>query len=439
MIEINPWSSRIYEDYGKLMKDFGIEEFREDLWRDLPNPHKLIRRGIVFGHRDFGRIKRAIVEKKRWAILTGLMPSGKMHLGHKMVIDQVKYYQDIGADIFVAVADIEAYATRNISLKESEKMALEEYIPYYIALGLDPEKSQVYFQSKRSEVKDLAYIFGRKVNWSQLMATYGFDSSTNMSHAFAPLIQAGDILHVQLEKFGGARPTLVPVGIDQDPHLRLCRDVSRAFRFFNVEKTSDGRVGIFFKLDKDTKRYLDYAENVLMNLGIDRIKRIDNYKAIYLLEERDVDIEMIDEEISKMEVKEGGYGFIQPSSTYHRLMVGLDGEKMSSSRPQSAIFLSDDEETVKKKVLSAKTGGRVSLEEQRKYGGEPEKCMVYELFLYHLIEKDEELEDIYSRCRSGELKCGDCKKLAIQILNELLKEIRESKGSKEEVKRMIAN
>lgn len=437
MIEINPWSSRIYEDYGKLMKDFGIEEFREDLWRDLPNPHKLIRRGIVFGHRDFGRIKRAIVEKKRWAILTGLMPSGKMHLGHKMVIDQVKYYQDIGADIFVAVADIEAYATRNISLKESEKIALEEYIPYYIALGLDPERSQVYFQSKRSEVKDLAYIFGRKVNWSQLMATYGFDSSTNMSHALAPLIQAGDILHVQLEKFGGVRPTLVPVGIDQDPHLRLCRDISRSFRFFNVEKTNDGRVGIFFKLDVDVKRHLDCVENVLRSLGINKMKRIDNYKAIYL--EENIDMEKLDEEISKVEVKEGGYGFLQPSSTYHRLMTGLDGEKMSSSRPQSAIFLSDDEETVRKKVFSAKTGGRVSLEEQRRYGGEPEKCMIYELFLYHLIENEDELKEIYNNCKNGELKCGDCKKLATQILNNMLKEIRERKGSKDEIKKIIAN
>ncbi|HEB37385.1 MAG TPA: tryptophan--tRNA ligase [Thermoplasmatales archaeon] len=438
MVEINPWSSKIYEDYGKLMKDFGIEEFNKEIWKDLPNPHRLIRRGIVFGHRDFDRVKRAIVEKKRWAILTGLMPSGKMHLGHKMVIDQVKYYQDLGADIFIAVADIEAYATRNVSLKEAEKIALEEYIPYYIALGLDPEKSQVYFQSKRNEVKDLAYIFGKKVNWSQLMATYGFDSSTNMSHAFAPLIQTGDILHVQLEKFGGVRPTLVPVGIDQDPHLRLCRDISRSFRFFNVEKTSNGRVGIFFKLDTDVKRYLDCAENVLIDLEIDKIKRIDDYKAIYL-EEGDIDLEKIDEEISKMEVKEGGYGFLQPSSTYHRLMTGLDGEKMSSSRPQSAIFLSDDEETVRKKVFSAKTGGRVSLEEQRRYGGEPEKCMIYELFLYHLIENEDELKEIYNNCRNGELKCGDCKKLATRILTDMLKEIMEKKGSKDEIKKIIAN
>ncbi len=439
MVEINPWSSKIYEDYEELLVNFGIEKFDKRLWEDLPNPHRLLRRGVVFGHRDFGRIKRAISEGKPWVILTGLMPSGKMHLGHKMVIDQVKYYQDLGADIFIAVADMEAYATRNISFERSRKIAIEEYISNYLALGLDPEKCQIYFQSKRGEVKHLAYIFGRKINWSQLVAIYGFNSSTNMAHACAPLIQAGDILHVQLEKFGGVRPTLVPVGVDQDPHLRLCRDITKAFRLFNVGRARDGRIGVFLKAEQNVKGLLDAAEKVVKGYGLHDIERIDDYRAIYLNDAEEKDIELLDEEIAKMEVKNGGYGFIQPSSTYHRLMMGLDGEKMSSSRPESAIFLSDDESTIRKKVMSAKTGGKASLEEQRKYGGEPEKCMIYELFLYHLIENDEELLDIYNRCKGGELKCGDCKKFAIELLNQLLRDIRKRKGDKKEVERFFSD
>ena len=437
VVEINPWSSRIYEDYGRLMEEFGIEVFSKDIWEDLPKPQMLIRRGIVFGHRDFHRVKRAIKGKKPWAILTGLMPSGKMHLGHKMVIDQVRYYQDLGADIFIAVADIEAYATRNIPFRDAERLALEEYVPNYIALGLDPDKTQVYFQSRREEVKDLAFNFGRKVNWSQLVAVYGFDSSTNLTHAFAPVIQAGDILHVQLERYGSPRPTLVPVGIDQDPHIRLCRDISKAFRLFSVELARDGRIGIFLKTDRNVGRYLDLVEDELKRKGIERMERIDNYRAIYV--EGEVDIEDIEESISRIEVLEGFYGFLQPSSTYHRLMRGLDGDKMSSSRPSSAIFLSDDENTIRKKVLSAKTGGRVSLEEQRKYGGEPDKCMVYELFLYHLIEDDKEMEDIYRDCREGRLVCGECKRMAIDLLIELLREIRKNRGREEEIRKMVVN
>ena len=104
---IDPWSSATYQDYARLRDEFGIEEFDDSLWKDLPKPHKLLRRGIVFGHRDFQLIKDSIQNNKPWAILTGLMPSGKMHLGHKMVIDEVIYYQSLGADIFIAVADLE--------------------------------------------------------------------------------------------------------------------------------------------------------------------------------------------------------------------------------------------------------------------------------------------------------------------------------------------
>ncbi|MCD6474618.1 MAG: tryptophan--tRNA ligase, partial [Thermoplasmata archaeon] len=197
MIRIDPWSSKQY-DYEKLYQ-FGIEDFRNE-WKDLPSPPFFFRRGIVFGHRDFHRIKEAIRKGKPWVILTGLMPSGKMHLGHKIVIDQVIYYQSIGADIHIAVADIEAYATRGYTLKQAEKIAIEEYIANYIALGLKP--CNIYFQSKNNDVKDLAYLLAKKANLSEVTAIYGFTGSTNMAHIFAPFIQAGDILHVQLDAYG---------------------------------------------------------------------------------------------------------------------------------------------------------------------------------------------------------------------------------------------
>ena len=121
-MKIDPWSSTTYQDYTRLRDEFGIQEFNINQWKDLPNPHHLLRRGIVFGHRDFDLIHDAILNKKPWAILTGLMPSGKMHLGHKMVIDEVIYYQSIGAEIFIAVADIEAYSTRGFTMKETQDL-----------------------------------------------------------------------------------------------------------------------------------------------------------------------------------------------------------------------------------------------------------------------------------------------------------------------------
>ena len=439
-MKIDPWSATAYQDYAKLREEFGIEEFTDDIIKALPKPIKILRRGIVFGHRDFHRIKEAIAKKQPWAILTGLMPSGRMHLGHKMVIDEVIYYQSIGADVSIAVADIEAYATRNYSFKETEKFAFEEYLPNYIALGLKPKNCRIYFQSKNPDVKDLAYILGKKVNWSEMLAIYGFNSSTNMSHVLSPLIQVGDILHVQLDKYGGIRPTLVPVGVDQDPHIRLTRDIADAFRLYSVTKTSDNKIGVFIKVNENIRKLLDEAQNVLENLGYKKLRRIDNYKAIYIEDAKEEDIKEIDFILTKNERKLNENSFLSPSSTYHRFMTGLTGEKMSSSKPETAIFLTDKPEEVRKKIINAKTGGAATLEEQRKHGGKPSECMVYELFLYHLVEDDKELETIYSSCRKGERMCGECKKYAIELMERFLKDLAEKREqAKEEIKHYLIN
>ena len=80
-------------------------------------------------------------------MMTGLMPSGMFHLGHKMVADQIIYYQSLGAKIFLCVADIEAYNMRGGTLDQLRKTAIEEYLLNYIALGLKPKNCDFYFQS----------------------------------------------------------------------------------------------------------------------------------------------------------------------------------------------------------------------------------------------------------------------------------------------------
>ena len=437
-MKIDPWSSTTYQDYARLRDEFGIGEFSENLWKKLPNPHKLLRRGIIFGHRDFNVIYDSVMNKKPWTILTGLMPSGKMHLGHKMVIDEVIYYQRIGAEIAIAVADIEAFATRGYTLEETREFALNEYIPNYIALGLKPKKCRIYFQSENQDVKDLAYILGKKINWSQMQATYGFNGSNNMTHIFSPLIQTGDILHVQLKKYGGIKPTLVPVGVDQDPHMRLCRDIAQAHRFYNVTVTKDNKIGVFVKVDENIGELLDNAEKVLRSLNFTKFKRITDYKAIYIEDAEEKDIQRIDQTLAMTEPKFEGYGFIQPSATFHRFMTGLTGEKMSSSKPESAIFLTDSPKEANKKIMNAKTGGAVSLEEQKRHGGKPDECMIYELFLYHLIEDDKELQHIYAACKNGEKMCGHCKEHAAQLIEKLLLDLQEKrKNAKDKIKQYL--
>ncbi|MFA5772160.1 MAG: tryptophan--tRNA ligase [Thermoplasmata archaeon] len=423
-MRIDPWASTQYADYAKLRDEFGIETFNPTM---LPEPHKLMRRGVIFGHRGFERIAECIKGKKRFSIMTGLMPSGNMHFGHKMVIDQVIYYQKNGADISIAIADIEAMATRNVSLSAAKNIALDQYVTSYIALGLRPENCNIYFQSKRTAVKDLAYILGKKINFSEMRAIYGFEDSTNMSHVFAPLVQVGDILHVQLHNYGGPRPTLVPVGVDQDPHMRLTRGLASDHRLYSVMPAKEGGIGIFVKTDDRISELLDEAEGALKGLGYTNLKKVQSYKALYAPKATSNDISKIEDALVPAELKFGGYGFYQPSSTYHRFMTGLTGDKMSSSKPETAIFLTDEPRLAAKKIKSAKTGGAVSVDEQRKHGGKPEECAVYEMFLYHFIEDDSELNEIYQQCKNGKLLCGECKNRAAKLIEEYLKEFQKKR------------
>lgn len=431
-MRIDPWASTSFKDYQRLREQFGLEEFDPaQQLSDLPG-HRLFDRGVIFAHRGYGPFGRALCRKEPCAVMSGLMPSGKMHLGHKMVIDQFLYYQQQGADIIIAVADLESLATRGQSLEEGRKLALEEYVSSYIAMGLKPERCQVYFQSQRSQVQKLAYLLGKKVNFTKLQAIYGFEGATSLAHVNAPLIQAGDILHPQLEEFGGPRPTLIPVGVDQDPHIRLTRDLAGDMRLLHAIVTADNQVGVFVKTDDKVAELLKTAEKLVRSLGYTKLEKKVNYKALYIHDAKPEDVETLDAALTKVDTIFGGYGFHAPAGSYHRLMVGLTGDKMSSSKPETALFLSDEPKVVKKKLMSAKTGGGVTIEEHREKGGKPKQCAVYELHAYHLLE-DKELSEVYEGCKTGEWLCGNCKKLAVEKLNEFLKGFRERKAQAHDV------
>ena len=82
---IDPWGSGLLEDYEKIVKDFGLEIFNAKLF---PNPNRIMRRGVVFAGRDLKIISDAINHKKKYYVLSGIMPSyEKIHFGTKMVVE----------------------------------------------------------------------------------------------------------------------------------------------------------------------------------------------------------------------------------------------------------------------------------------------------------------------------------------------------------------
>ncbi|MEK6869827.1 MAG: tryptophan--tRNA ligase, partial [Nanoarchaeota archaeon] len=151
---IDPWGSGLVEDYENIVKDFGLEPFDPKLF---PKPNRIMRRNVVFAGRDLKIISDAIKNKKRFYVLSGIMPSNeKIHFGTKMVVENIKYFQEHGAETYILVADLEAASTRGVSLEKARKMALDFHIPAYVALGLDVKKTNFYFQSENKEVMNNA-------------------------------------------------------------------------------------------------------------------------------------------------------------------------------------------------------------------------------------------------------------------------------------------
>ncbi len=413
-MKLDPWGAVDITDYSKLFDEFGIAPF-ETIIPEIPNPHLYMRRRIIFGHRDYQTILEAMKNDSPFAVMSGFMPSGPVHLGHKMVMDEMIWHQQMGAHAFFAVADMEAHSVRNISWDKCIEIGINEYVLSLIALGFKSD-GHIYFQSKNPLVKDLAFELGMKTNLSEMNAIYGFPGETHVSHMLSTLIQSADILQPQLSEYGGPKPVIIPVGADQDPHIRLTRDIASRMRMFKVEPR-DGYISVRARV----------ANKLAMRTIADRVDGKTKPYAEHLDIYDNDDMKAVESIVREVEVEHGGCGFYQPASTYHRFMSGLAGGKMSSSAPNSVIALTESPDVAAAKIKKAKTGGSITLAEQRRSGGEPQKCTVYELLMFHLLEDDEQLAGIFKECREGGRACGKCKALAMELMSNFLKEHQEKR------------
>jgi len=439
---IDPWSSQQSTDYERIRSNFGLSDM--EISR-IPNPNLLHRRGIIFAHRDLDTVLERVNRREKFGVLTGLMPSGKMHLGHSMVINQVKWFQDQGGDVTVTVADLEALATRNVSLKEGRKIALSEYVNNYAAMGLDPDKTNVYFQSMRPVVQRLGFTLGQKTNISEFESIYGFSGETNLAHVQAPLVQAGDIVHPQLEEYGGLRPIVVPVGVDQDPHIRLTRGLVGKTNWFNVKARKSGGLTVALSVQEENKKIFGISDNggvnrdvrnqlfdklksSLLKLGFADILSNPKHGTIEIPGATLEDKARIQISLLSLERNLGGMGLMPPCSTYHRFVVGMTGDKMSSSKPETTIFMHDSIEEMSKKVKRAFSGGQATVEEHRRLGGDLSKDVAYQYLQYFFEENDRELESIGRDYESGRLLAGEIKQICIDKAAEWLTELSEKRN-----------
>lgn len=114
-------------------------------------------------------------------------------------------------------------------------------------------------------------------------------------------------------------------------------------------------------------------------------------------------------------------GYPKPALMHCKFFPSLGGsDKMSASDPQSSIYTTDAPKAAKKKIMSAFTGGRETVTEQREKGGKPEICSVYQYLAYIFEDNDAALMDQHARCKGGELLCGEHKQYLAEKIEKFL-------------------
>jgi len=116
-------------------------------------------------------------------------------------------------------------------------------------------------------------------------------------------------------------------------------------------------------------------------------------------------------------------GYPKPAQIHCKFLPGLGkGGKMSASMPETAIFTTDSPELAERKIMNAFTGGRATVEEQRRLGANPDICSVYHYEYYLFMDDDKEIEELRRNCLSGRILCGECKDILAERVKLFLRE-----------------
>jgi len=322
--------------------------------------------------------------KNKPRILSGMRPTGKLHLGNLVGALQnwVKLQEEY--DSFHFVADWHMLTT-DYADTTALKANTWDMVADWLAVGLDPNKATFFVQSRLPEHAELHLLFSMvtPLGWLERVPTYKeqLENITDRdirTYGFLgyPLLQAADILMY--------KPKYVPVGEDQVPHVELTREVARRFNL--VYGTVRGERNV--KLEGKT-----YQEQSLEGKA-----------------------EMIHRGLVVVDPV-----FPEPDAllTSAPRLPGTDGRKMSKSYG-NAIFLTDSPDDVSKKLASYMTD---PARKRRTDPGNPDVCPVFDL---HKVFSPKDVVDRIDReCRTAGIGCVECKRLAAHHLNQFLAPIQE--------------
>lgn len=226
---VTPYTVEGDIDYDGLLDEFGADALTDDQIATFPDPvHPLVRRTVFYAERDVDDFFAAANAGEPHSIVTGRGPSRPMHIGHIFPVYFAKHLQDqTGAVVYIPFSDDEKYFLKDESLEEINGHTRENLLDLF-AVGFDPERTRIIVGTAGADmVYPLATAFAKEVTQSTIEATYG--EPENIGLSFYPAVQATHLLLPQLVE--GGRPTLVPIAVDQDPHVRVCRDIAAKQRY----------------------------------------------------------------------------------------------------------------------------------------------------------------------------------------------------------------
>jgi tryptophanyl-tRNA synthetase len=312
-------------------------------------------------------VQRPPQQNAKPRILTGDTPTGKLHLGHWVgSLENRVMLQDEFACYFI-IANAHAFTTRADKPEEIRQSVIDITMDY-LAAGIDPVKSTIFVQSEVPAIAELTFFLSMLVPFGRLMRNPTLkdeirDKALGDNYSFGfllyPVGQIADILTF--------RPKLVPVGEDQLAHLELTREVARRFN-----QTYCG-----------------------------------------------VDPQTPDEE----NVTAGGlFPIIEPMLGRVRRLVGIgppnpEGQLLKMSKSlNNAIFLSDDPDTVRKKVMSMYT------DPNRKRATDPGTVENNPLWIFHETFNPDQtwVLETKEKYRAGAIGDVDCKKKLVDVLIALI-------------------
>ncbi len=349
---------------------------------------------------------------ERDRVLSGMRPTGRLHLGHYHGVLKNWARLQNEYDSFFFVADWHALTTH---YEDSEIMAANvwDMVIDWLAAGIDPDRATLFIQSRIPQHAELHLLLSMvtPLGWLERvpsfkdqqkrlkdrnLATYGFLGY--------PLLQSADILMY--------RASWVPVGEDQVPHVELTREIARRFNhiFGKDAEFEEKAEQAVTQLGKQTARSFRAARQSWLQNGDETARQ----GARELLEAgRNLGAE---EKERLLGYLEGGGRTIltEPEALLTRdsKLSGLDGQKMSKSY-NNTINMRDDPDRVAGAIRTMPTD---PARKRRNDPGDPDKCPVWDL--HQIYTEDTVREQLAAGCRSAGIGCLDCKRPLIDAVME---------------------